>query len=176
MKERFLIITLIVFIFSAGILFFVNPGQTKVVAEDSEAAEIRGILEKYYEIARTKDREAIKNFSREITAPEYLYSSEKGVLSKTETLQLFDSVKPDYLNAGFNDLTIQVHGNTAIAKYRDVSNPRQDGGAIVEPLRFTNVWVKRDGKWLIVAEHSSRETALRELIPKNRFLENLAAK
>lgn len=177
MKDRFLIITLIGVIFSAGILFFVNPGQTQVItAEETEAAEIRGILDKYYEIARTKDREALKKFSREITAPEYLYSSEKGVLSKTETLQLFDSVKPDYLKAGFNDLTIQVHGGTAIAKYRDVSNSRQERSAIIEPLRFTNVWVKRDGKWLIVAEHSSRETALREFIPENRFLENLAAK
>ena len=42
---------------------------------------------------------------------------------------------------------------------------------MVQPLRFTNVWIKRDGKWLIVAEHSSRETASRELIPKSRFFE-----
>ena len=117
MADRFLIISLTVFIVSAGILFFVNPGQTKViVAEETEAAEIRGILEKDYEIARTKDRNELKNFSSEISAPEYLYSSEKGLLNKTEMLQLFDSVKPDYVNAGFNDLTIRFteYGNSQI--------------------------------------------------------------
>jgi len=181
MMKKFFIVGAAALVFCIGILAFVNVVQTKdaattkmVSVNDSVSAEqeIRGIIEKYYEIANTKNRQDLKIFSQEISAPEYKFSSENGVLNKDRALDQFDTLKPELLSAEFDDLTIQVHGDTAIAKYRDVSKTRNIA-TIVTPLRFTNVWVKRDGKWLIVAEHSSR-IASSEFVPTNPRLENLA--
>lgn len=182
----------VLLLITVGVLAYVKPGQTKTVtlaalnaeqaadaAPKSETAsaetEIRGILEKYYEIARAGDREALKRFSREISAPEYRYSSELGVMDKAATMRYFDALDLQFVHAGFNGLTIQVHGETAIAKYLDVSIVKTNGVVTKKPMQFTNVWVKQNGAWKIAAEHSSF-AAPKELLPRNRFPDNLARK
>jgi SnoaL-like domain len=176
---------------TVGVLAYVKPGQIKSVtlaavnappttdaAKNDEAAtsesEIRGILERYYEIARTGDREALKNFSREISAPEYKYSSELGVMDKAAAIRHFDALDLEFVSAGFNGLTVQVHGgDTAIAKYLDISTVKANGIVTKKPMQLTNVWVKQNGAWQIVAEHSSF-AAPTELLPRNRFADNVA--
>ena len=78
-------------------------------------------MEKYYEIARTNDRAALMNYSREISAPEFPYSSESGVTDKEATLRMLESLKSEYVSTAFNNFTVQVYGETAVAKYLDVS-------------------------------------------------------
>jgi hypothetical protein len=150
----------------------IETNKTTTAAE----AEIRRLLERYYEIADTGDREKLRNFSREISAPEYLYSSEFGVMDKAAAIRHFDSFDIKFVRAEFEDLTVQVHGDdAAIAKYRDVSTVKTNGILTKKPVQFTNVWVKKDGAWKIVAEHSS-VAAPPELLPRNRFADNLARK
>ena len=181
----------IVLLIKVGVLAYVKPGQTKQIsvaainaqATTDEAArsetaaetEIRRILERYYEIARTGDREALKNFSREISAPEYRYSSELGVMDKAAAIRYFDALDLKFIRAGFEGLNVQVHGDTAIAKYLDVSTVKANGVVTKKPMLFTNVWVKQNGAWKIVAEHSSF-AAPRELLPRSRYADNLARK
>jgi hypothetical protein len=182
-----------VFLFVAvGVLAYVKPGQTKHVAvaeinmqattcaaakSDTAATEmeIRGILERFYEIARAGDRNALKNFSREISAPEYRYSSELGVMDKAAAIKYFDSLDLKFVQAGFEKLNVQVHGDAAIAKYLDVSTVKANGVITKKPMQFTNVWVKQNDTWKIVAEHSNF-AAPSELLPRNRFADNLARK
>jgi hypothetical protein len=79
---------------TSGVLAYVKLDQTKqvsVAAINTKATtgatksetEIRAILERYYEIARANERGALKNFSREISAPEYRYSSDLGVMDRS---------------------------------------------------------------------------------------------
>lgn len=196
MTRRILGLCGVLLLVTVGVLAYVKPGQTKMItiaatnaeqsaatedaATKSEAAiaetEIRRILERYYEIARSGDRDALKNFSREISADEYRYSSELGVMDKAATLRYFDALETKFVNAGFKDLTIQVHGaDAAVAKYLDVSTVKMNGLTMTKPTRFTNVWVKENGAWKIAAEHSSR-AAPPELLARNRFADNLARK
>lgn len=185
MMTNLLILCAMIAVISLGALAFVKPGQIKLAtvgavtttgAAESER-EIRAILERYYEIAREGDRAALKDYSLSITAPEYRYSSELGTLDKAATALLFDQAKAEFVSAKFDDFEVQVHGETAIAKYRDWSNLR---AAAVNrrqtPTRFTNVWVRRDGRWLIVAEHSSLVADPPILLPRNRIPDNLARK
>lgn len=145
-------------------------------AETAAETEIRRILDSYYEIARTGDRETLKNFSREITAPGYLYSSELGVMDKQAAIRHFESLDVKFVSPAFENLTIQVHGaDAAIAKYRDTSTVKINGVLSTRPAQFTNIWVKQKGAWKIAAEHSSY-AAPRELLPRNRFADNLARK
>ena len=182
---KLLILCTVILVIFVGVLSYLKPGQWRIVtiAEMTETTdsvtaerEIRAILEKYYEIARSNDHEALKQFSEEISAPEYQYSSEIGVMDKAATFRFFDSLDIEFLSAEFDDLTVQVHGNTAIAIYRDVSQISSNGDFVKTPMRFTNVWVRRIGKWLIVAEHSSHLAAPRELVPKHPHADNFAEK
>lgn len=183
----------VLLVITVGVLAHVKPGQTKLLtvtamntqatdtaAKQSEAvtaeSEIRGILERYYEIAQAGDREALKRFSTEISAPEYRYSSELGVMDKAAAIRHFDALDLKFISAGFDGLTVQVHGeDAAIAKYLDISTVKANGIVTKKPMQFTGVWVKQNGVWKIAAEHSSF-AAPRELLPRNRFADNLARK
>ena len=154
------------------------PTETVETNEEATAAEteIRRILESYYEIARTGDRETLKNFSRKIAAPGYLYSSELGVMDKQAAIRHFDALDVKFVSPAFENLTIQLHGaDAAIAKYRDTSTVKTGGVLSTRPAQFTNVWVKQNGAWKIAAEHSSY-AAPAELLPRNRVADNLARK
>jgi ketosteroid isomerase-like protein len=97
-------------------------------------------------------------------------------MDKAAAIRHFDSFDIKFVRAEFEDLTVQVHGDdAAIAKYRDVSTVKTNGILTKKPVQFTNVWVKKDGAWKIVAEHSS-VAAPPELLPRNRFADNLARK
>ena len=198
--KNFLILCAAILIITVGVLAYLKQGQpesaalassnlaasdntpksTDTEAKQSEAAtaesEIRGILQRYYEIARTNDRAALKNYSREISAPEYEYTSELGVMDKEETFRHLDSLKFEFVTTEFDGLTVQVHGETAIAKYRDLSEIRAGRETRKKQMRFTNVWVRRDGgRWQIVAEHSSVLLPAK-LLPRHPLADKMARK
>jgi len=57
-----------------------------------------------------------------------------------------DNVKAD-------DYKVTIHGNTAIMTHRSTV----DGVRNIQ-FRSTHVWMKRNGKWLIIAHHGSQIT------------------
>ena len=53
------------------------------------------------------------------------------------------------------DVTVTTHGDTAIANYRfvvQVTGPNID---VHRRYRTTNVWIKRDGRWQVIAAHTA---------------------
>lgn len=132
-----------------------GPASAQVPAPAADEAEIRALLARYYEIASRNERAALREFSRQLTAPEYRHSSEAGTLDKAAAFRRFDAEPFEFVAPAFDSLTVTVYGDTAVAKYRDFSTVRIDGAIRRTPLTYTNFWVKRDGRWLIAAEHSS---------------------
>jgi ketosteroid isomerase-like protein len=51
------------------------------------------------------------------------------------------------------DMKVAAHGNTAIANYRFVVKIKSENIDVVRQYRTTNVWMKRQGRWQIVAAH-----------------------
>lgn len=152
------------------------PETPQAIIARTPESEIQQILERYYEIARRGDREALKRFSEEISLPEYKYSSELGVMDRAAAIRYFDTLDLKFVAPGFENLTVQVHGTTtAIAKYLDVSTVEINGIVTKRPVQFTNVWINQNGVWRIAAEHSSIAEP-RELMPRNRFADKLASK
>jgi len=67
-----------------------------------------------------------------------------------------DVGKSPNARVAFGEQHIRVYGDVAVnTGYYTFSNVR-DGKEISVPARFTIVFRNRDGKWLIVAHHSSR--------------------
>ena len=53
------------------------------------------------------------------------------------------------------DMKIARHGDTAIASYRFVVKAKGPGVDFHRRYRTTNVWMKREGRWQIVAAHTA---------------------
>src|SRR5262245_3922416 len=53
------------------------------------------------------------------------------------------------------DVTVTTYGDTAIASYRFVVKLTGPNVDVHRRYRTTNVWIKRDGRWQIVAAHSA---------------------
>lgn len=54
------------------------------------------------------------------------------------------------------DVRLRTYGETAVVTGVSVQSGVSNGEPWRGRFRFTRVWVKRDGSWLMVASHSSR--------------------
>jgi ketosteroid isomerase-like protein len=53
------------------------------------------------------------------------------------------------------DIKVLVHGDTAVTSYRFVIRIQTGGNDIYRRYRTTNVWVKRQAGWQVVAAHTA---------------------
>jgi ketosteroid isomerase-like protein len=54
------------------------------------------------------------------------------------------------------DLKVHVYGDAAVVTGKTSIKGKEAGKAVDEEARFTDTWVKRDGRWLCAATHVSR--------------------
>ena len=54
-----------------------------------------------------------------------------------------------------NDLKVRAFGDTAVSSYRMAAEAMFEGKEIKRQLCITNVWMKRNGHWQIVARHTA---------------------
>lgn len=54
-----------------------------------------------------------------------------------------------------DDLKIRAFGDTAVSSYRMSAEATFEGLEIKRQLCITNVWMKRNGRWQIVARHTA---------------------
>ena len=55
-----------------------------------------------------------------------------------------------------DEISVNVYGDTAVVFTSQQEKSKYDGKDNSGHYHFTNVWVKRDGKWKVVASHGSR--------------------
>jgi ketosteroid isomerase-like protein len=53
------------------------------------------------------------------------------------------------------DIRIVAHGDTAVASYRFVITIRNAGQEITRRYRTSNVWMRRDGRWQVIAAQTA---------------------
>jgi ketosteroid isomerase-like protein len=53
------------------------------------------------------------------------------------------------------DLKVASHGDVAIASYRFVVNIKGEGIDVNRRYRTTNVWMKRQARWQVIAAHTA---------------------
>ena len=57
---------------------------------------------------------------------------------------------------GISDFSVRVYGDTAVAAGKSESKVTINGQPQGGSLRFTRVYVKRDGRWIMIATHATR--------------------
>src|SRR4030095_3697686 len=53
------------------------------------------------------------------------------------------------------DLSVRAFGDTAVTSYRIIAKATFDGIEIKRRLCITNVWLRRGGRWQIIARHTA---------------------
>ena len=103
-------------------------------------------------------------------APEALFTTGRtGQVTSKET-ELAEILAPT-LGGGeekVTDLSVRGHGNVAVATFRLEATGVDRAGPYRRAARYTETWLFRDGRWQLIASHSS---LLPDSLRKNRPLQ-----
>jgi hypothetical protein len=91
-----------------------------------------------------------------LLASDMTYVHASGVLeTKDAFVGGIRSGKYKYKAIATEDVSVRSYGDTAVLGGKATIDVTADGKDIHVVLRFTDVWVKRDGRWQMVAWHST---------------------
>lgn len=132
-------------------------------AQDTKVERDENIKRLLTEIERDIGRANIdrdyKFFDR-IEAEEFIFTGENGsLMTKKEDLAgLKEPASPDYKLEAYDvdDVKVTLYDKTAVITGRVTTKAKFKGADVTKQTRFTDVFVYRDGRWQIVAGHSSR--------------------
>ena len=153
MKMKFILLIIIVLIFT-----FEAFGQTtnKSTKKPSKVeAELMQLERDIGEANITRD----KAFFARIEGDECIFTdSGGGLTTKAEDLASLDEPVGETKLVSYivDEMKVLDYGKTAVVLGRVTTTTRGKDGEVTRKSRFTDVFVKRDGRWQIVAGHSSR--------------------
>lgn len=100
-----------------------------------------------------------KAFFERIEAEEFIFTdSGGGITTKAEDVASLDKPAGEFKLVSYDvdDMKVSVYGKTAVVTGETTTVSRGKDREIISKSRFTDVFVKRGGRWQIVAGHSSR--------------------
>lgn len=90
-------------------------------------------------------------YFRRTLAPAYVYSDEQGVADKQQTLAEMTATGDTVDQAANEEMRAHVYGTTGVVTGILVTSGRGKDGAFRHRYRFTDTWIKRGGRWIMVA-------------------------
>lgn len=75
--------------------------------------------------------------------------------TKSQVIADFTSGTLKFQSITTEDVEVRVYGNTAVETGRSTMKGEDKGKTVPQETRFTRVWVKQQGRWLLVANHYS---------------------
>jgi hypothetical protein len=133
--------------------------EPDLASDSAEARAKAELMQLERDIGRANvERDAA--FFERVEADEFIFTdSNGGLTTKAEDV---DGVRkppsPDVKLLAYDadDMQVRVYGETAVVTGRTTTRQLVKGEERTGRSRFTDVFVRRDGRWQIVAGHSSR--------------------
>ncbi len=97
-------------------------------------------------------------FLQKLYADEYLFTDTDGSVSNKAQDIAHLGANVVFTSFNLEDMKVHVYGTTALVTGRNTIQATSDGQDISGVYRFTDVFVKRDGRWQVVATQSSKVT------------------
>ena len=126
-----------------------NPEQSKVEAE---------LLQLERDIGEANIKRD-KGFFERVEADEFIFTdSGGGITTKAEDVASLDKPAGEFKLISYlvDEMKVSIYGKTAVVTGRTTTTSRGKDHEVTNKSRFTDVFVKRDGRWQLVAGHSSR--------------------
>jgi ketosteroid isomerase-like protein len=96
-------------------------------------------------------------FLDRILADDYIETDpDDDMATKAEELALVRSTETTITAVMADDFMVRVYGDAAVVTFRLTFKKPVDGKEMTGQERFTDTWIKRDGRWQCVAVHYSR--------------------
>ena len=96
---------------------------------------------------------------RRIYADDFLGIGPTGVVrNKAQVIADFTSHELTYKSITTADVRVRIYGSTAVETGRSTMIGIDKGKAVPRDNRFTRVWVLKEGRWQLVANHYSPST------------------
>lgn len=136
--------------------------SSAVAKSDKAEQEVRSFLIEYERGVTSRD----VNFLELVIPDDYVYSGPNGKLTnRAQALKYFKEQKdnPDYKLNSLKHENVKVHvvGSMALVTNDWTAQTTPIGSANAEPTtdkgRYTGVFEKRKGRWMVVAEHDSEK-------------------
>jgi hypothetical protein len=133
-------------ILSAVVLLFAISSMASAQSKKGSVQDQLIQLDKAWTMAELKGD---KKAAGAMVADDYVGTTQRGEIeNKTQYLA---GVGPNSDVVKSDDYKVTIHGNLAIMTHRGTVE-----GVRNMQFRSTHIWMKRGGKWLIVAHHGSR--------------------
>lgn len=100
-----------------------------------------------------------KAFFQRIEADEFIFTdSAGGLTTKAEDVASLDKPPGEFKLVSYDvdDMKVRVYGKTAVVTGRTTTKLQGKDREVTNRSRFTDVFVKRGGRWQLAAGHSSR--------------------
>jgi len=100
-----------------------------------------------------------KAFFERVEADEFIFTdSGGGTTTKAEDVASLDKPAGEFKLVSYevDEMKVMIYDKTAVVTGRATTKSQGKDREIISRSRFTDVFVKRDGRWQIVAGHSSR--------------------
>lgn len=147
-EERMKKIILIIVILVANTLIF---GQ-KAINNKSDEKAVRQVIDQFTDGFAHNDVTKLES----ILAEDYFFSNPGGiVLSREQRLKDQRTGDVVYDSFAIDELKIYLYEKTALANFRTIVKGQNRGKDIAGNYRVTLVLIKKNGKWQIVAQHST---------------------
>ena len=138
---------------AASLLFsYVTTADDKAATASSEQI-IKQLEEDWAKALVKRDQATIDR----ITAPDWILTDSTGTL-QTKAQADADLKSGDLAFESFkiNELKVRLYGDTAIVHGLETEKSKYKGDNLSGQYRFTDVFMRRDGRWQSVATHFSR--------------------
>ena len=96
-----------------------------------------------------------RGFIESVLAPEWSVTQADGsILDRATVLGTFlDTVSFD--SNVVDDVTVMLYGDAAVVRGRTSVSARVNGAPVSARIRFTDLFIRRSGRWQAVASHAS---------------------
>ena len=92
-----------------------------------------------------------------IVGDDYVFTNQDAVVrTKAQMVSAYDSGSLKYESVKFDEIKVHVYGDTAVVTGRQTVKAQDNGKDISGQFRYTRVYVKRQGRWQLVATQVTR--------------------
>ena len=148
--NRILVVTLLIAALSP-----LTPGQTKNTRQTQTDRVVERIRELDQERIQAQIHADAMALDR-IYADDFIGIGPSGtVRTKPQVLADFTSHELTFQSITTDEVRFRVYGNTAVETGRTTTVGQDKGKVVPRDNRFTRVWVRRQGRWRLVANHYS---------------------
>jgi len=133
----------------------VEAALVLAIGGQSDAAVVRELEKMEHQLAETYKAGDCAAWGA-MLAPEWSVTHITAqVITKAQALEMCDAAKGQIAHAAIDDISVRVFGDAAVVTGRTTAST-SGANPVTVTLRFTDVFVRRSGRWLVVASHATR--------------------